>query len=239
MSATRKLKHSLNEFLGRRGWEIQKKQPHLIDFIRSREITTILDVGANQGQYATGLRVRGYSNAIVSFEPDPDAFRILEAAASQDSLWTAQNLALGDRDEAGRAFNVTSYSEFNSFLSPTGALKEIDGRAAVATQTSVTVRRLDSIFGEYKGDSVFLKSDTQGYEKLVLLGAEQSLPKLRAVQLEVGFLEMYEGQPSFVELLELMRAQQFSLAMVWPNHYHPEDPTRMIEVDCIFANDRF
>src|SRR5271154_6586030 len=98
MRNLRVLKHTVNDWAGRFGWEIQKKQVHLIDFIKSKKITTVLDVGANQGQYATGLRVRGYREKIVSFEPDPGAFGQLKAKAEPDPKWSVRNLAIGARD---------------------------------------------------------------------------------------------------------------------------------------------
>jgi len=237
MQAVRRLKHAVNDFVGRRGWEIQKKQPHLIDFLRSRRITTVIDVGANEGQYATGLRVRGYHGEIIPFEPDRAAFKALKANAATDPLWTVNNEALGDENSV-RAFNVTSYSEFNSFLPPTGSLTSIDPRSAVESQEQVAVASLDMLFSNFDGKRVFLKSDTQGYEKHVLLGAVKSLPKLFGVQVEISLLEMYEGQPSLVEIVELMKSFGYSLAMIWPNHFHPDDPVSLIEVDCVFANDR-
>jgi FkbM family methyltransferase len=237
MRNLRVLKHTVNDWVGRFGWEIQKKQVHLVDFIKSKKITTVLDVGANQGQYATGLRVRGYRGKIVSFEPDPEAFRQLKAKAEPDPKWSVRNLAIGARD-GEQTFNISQYNEFNSFLAPSARLKEYDRRAEVETQTKVAVAKIDSLFQDFQAERVFLKSDTQGYEKYVVEGAAESLPRIVGVQLEVGLVELYDGQPSFVDLLELMRSKQFSLALIWPNHYSDVDPMRLMEVDCVFVNDR-
>src|SRR3954451_5694866 len=65
------------------------------------EIDTVIDVGANTGQYGKLLRGLGYSGAIVSYEPVEEAFRELCEAAEGDPGWRAHQLALGAREEAG------------------------------------------------------------------------------------------------------------------------------------------
>jgi FkbM family methyltransferase len=237
MMNLRVLRHAANDMLRRYGWQIQQRQVDLLDFIKAKNVTTVLDVGANQGQYATGLRVRGYRNRIVSFEPDLNAFQQLEAMSRSDPLWFARNLAIGARD-GDATFNMSHYNEFNSFLSPSAILKKYDRRATVEKQQKVAIARIDSLFKEFEAERVFLKSDTQGYEKNVVLGAADSLPRILGVQLEVGFFELYEGQPSFTDILDLMKSYRFSLALIWPNHYYDADPVRLMEVDCVFVNER-
>ncbi len=60
----------------------------LMDFIESREISTVVDVGANIGQFGESLRADGYRGRIVSFEPTGSAFQILspKAALRQEIL---------------------------------------------------------------------------------------------------------------------------------------------------------
>jgi FkbM family methyltransferase len=235
--ATRALKHRLNDVLSRYGFEITRRRPKLIDFLRSRSITTLLDIGANEGQFAAGMRVRGYSGRIVSFEPTRTTFAILKAKTASDSRWEARQTAIGASD--GRAeLRITGYSEFNSFLSPTKALVNLDTRAASEHVEEVEVRALDSIFDQFRGERVFVKSDTQGYEAHVLAGARRSLPHIAGVQLEIGFVEMYAGQSTFIDLLRTMEEAGFALALIEPNHFVPDDPNRLLEVDCVFANTR-
>src|SRR5271165_3965632 len=82
------------------GYDIRRLGNYLykepIDFLRSRNIDLVIDVGANVGQYAKGLRKDAYAGWIVSFEPIAAAYKELAALADKDAQWKAMNMALGD-----------------------------------------------------------------------------------------------------------------------------------------------
>ncbi|BEC03341.1 FkbM family methyltransferase [Escherichia coli] len=54
-----------------------------------------------------------------------------------------------------------------------------------------------------------LKIDTQGSELNILVGGEQVLNNTLCIQLEVSFIPLYEGQPSFGEIDVYLRKHGF------------------------------
>ena len=66
------------------------------EIIEKYQVDLILDVGANRGQFAIGVR-RFYKGPIISFEPVSHTFTILQRAASHDSNWFKFNYALGNK----------------------------------------------------------------------------------------------------------------------------------------------
>jgi hypothetical protein len=68
------------------GYEIRRTGSHgfkrPIDFIRSRNVDLVVDVGANVGQYSENLWKEGYLGWIVSFEPTSAAAEALAAMPS-------------------------------------------------------------------------------------------------------------------------------------------------------------
>jgi FkbM family methyltransferase len=64
--------------------------------MRDRQISLVLDIGANNGQYGKLLRdIIGYQGRIVSFEPLSDAYGLLKKTAASDPLWECHNNAFG------------------------------------------------------------------------------------------------------------------------------------------------
>ena len=68
--------------------------------LSSYDIDTVLDIGANSGQFARQMRYCiGYSKKIISFEPQSSVFEILKKASKNDKNWDVFNMALGDVNE--------------------------------------------------------------------------------------------------------------------------------------------
>src|SRR5215471_11666960 len=99
------------------GYDIRRIDSYIqkrpIDFIRSRNIDVVVDVGANIGQYGQHLRHTGYKGWIVSAEPVSAVYDVLAARAAADVRWNALNLAFGEKEGAAQ-INVSEWSVFSS-----------------------------------------------------------------------------------------------------------------------------
>src|ERR1700749_3400301 len=71
-----------------------------IKLLEHYNIDLVFDIGANKGQYATGIIDAGYKNKIVSFEPLTSAYGIIEAESKKYAQWTvAPRCAIGSKNE--------------------------------------------------------------------------------------------------------------------------------------------
>ena len=141
--------------------------------MRDRQISLVLDIGANKGQYGKSLRTNiGYKSRIVSFEPLDDAFGQLQQSAAGDPLWECHNIAFGDSNETA-TINISADLHSSSLLPVSGRTLEIEPSVAYVGTQEVFVRRLDSVLDQFAqiDDRIFLKIDTQGYELKILSGA--------------------------------------------------------------------
>lgn len=176
-------------------------------------IDVVLDVGANQGQFACGLRGAGYPGRIVSFEPLPDAHAVLSARAKRDPHWVVHTqTAIGDF-EGQISINVAGNSVSSSVLPMLDAHAEAARSSAYVSALEVPIARLDSVLKRHvqDGDRVFLKIDTQGFEKQVLDGAVETLRRAHGVLCEMSIIELYKGQELWKDTLSRLEGEGFHL----------------------------
>ena len=177
--------------------------------------TLTFDVGANAGQFAVGLRSIGYAGKIVSFEPIKEVYASLEANASKDPSWTTVHSALG-RCSGSQEFNVGEDTTSSSFRRISGGLVSRIPELAVRRTEAVSVSALDDIFSTYAApdDVVLLKLDVQGFEDEVLAGAEKSLAKIKAIQIEMAVGEVYAGERQMGEQISVSETAIDSISWI-------------------------
>lgn len=231
------MKQHLKKLLNRYGIDIRRTGPRgtpgLPEFLAERRIETVLDVGANIGQFGTILRKQGYRGRIISFEPIRAVFETLKAVADRDGNWEAHNYAFGSAS-AVKNIQISENTEFSSLLDQTPAAQEFDPRAQVIRQEPVEVKRLDDEFASLRADRVFLKIDAQGYEWEILEGAPATLKLILGIQVELPLTHLYKGVWSLTEALEYLLQRGFILAQVRPVNYDNKDWVSMVEIDCMF-----
>ena len=209
--------------------------PHLRTLFSALEIDYVLDVGAHHGGFGRFLRNIGYRGSIISFEPVPENYRVLCAAAQRDPKWRTVPFALGNKD-ATASFNVARISQFSSFLEPSTYSREQFGAASGTDRViDVELRRLSSILDELVGDPeshrFFLKMDTQGYDMNVLDGAGASLERVRGIQTEVSVKAIYDEMISYDVAITRLQALGFELTGLFP--VTRDRDLRVVEFDCV------
>jgi FkbM family methyltransferase len=214
-------------------------QAQLIAVLERFEISVVLDVGANAGQYGTALREWGYAGRIVSFEPLAEAHRLLERRAAADPAWrVAPRMAIGDRDGEVE-IEVSAESDMSSVLPQTDLLRRISPSSRVVGREMVPIRRLDGVVEDYVNadDGVFLKIDTQGFEAQVLAGARHLLPRLQGVQVEMSLVRCYEGERDFRDLIDDLADAGFVPFLFIPGYFEHK-LARQLQLDGVFMREQ-
>jgi FkbM family methyltransferase len=233
MSLIKAIKRELRKTLRSYGLEVLRT-PSLYQFLASRDIDIVLDVGANIGQFAMQLRESGYTGLIISFEPVFAVFEQLRENCKDDPLWEARNYALG-AETGNLQINVSKYSVFSSILNQTAKAIDFDERAKIASIEKIKVVALDDFFvSEFAEKSIFMKIDTQGFEQHVLRGALQSLRQIKGIQLEIPVVHLYENTWTLEAAVAEMKELGFTIAQVRPVNVLHEDSSSIVELDCIF-----
>jgi FkbM family methyltransferase len=203
-------------------------------FLQDQNISLVLDVGANVGQYGMSLRRLGYTGKIISFEPVTAVFQKLEQCSQGDQNWIARNGALGDFD-GDADINISDFSQVSSILSATGLAGTDYWKGRVQEKTRVQC--LDAVAEEFEINQhqVWLKIDTQGFEEKVLRGADQTLKggNILFLEVELSIQPFYVGEKLFPEMLEYVRDLGFELVSMCPVHVDSERGY-VLQYDCIF-----
>lgn len=196
---------------------------------------TLLDIGANRGQFASRIRAAGWSGKIVSFEPIPDLHgRLLKRAATDPKWVIADRIALGDKP-AKLTLNIASNDGRSSSLLGVKSDSKLYGSAfSYVSQEEVDVVTLDDWLSRQAHESPYaIKIDVQGFELMVLRGALSTLSQTRIAMLEAPLVETYEGGATFGSLMEFMGGQGFRLIDAQPSCF--DDKGTVVELDVIFG----
>jgi FkbM family methyltransferase len=221
------------------GYEIVKYKsyypPHIVlDHLKMNNIQTVLDVGANTGQYGLGLRKAGYKGRILSFEPANMAYHDLKIKALNDKSWQTFNFALGEANGYS-SIHISGHSPSSSILPMTLLHINASPGSEYLREEEIEIKTLDSIYDSLgiKSENVFLKVDTQGYEKKVLDGAMKTLSLIKGIQLELSANELYEGEEIYYSICRFIEERNFRLVRIIPGFTH-KATHEMLQFDALF-----
>jgi FkbM family methyltransferase len=204
--------------------------------LRATEVNLVLDVGANVGQFAEGLRLHGYSGRIASFEPVAEPFARLRTAAEGDELWSAYNFALGVEDGTAEINRVPG--TMSSLLPASEFGKKWSDKLQQQTTETIQVRRLDGVLTEVAAglDPVraYLKMDTQGFDLQVFEGAQAALHAVVAMQSEMSCVPIYDGMPRLPQQWAVYEDAGFEAVGVYPVS-RDHATLRAIELDLVMV----
>lgn len=203
-------------------------------WLDQHEINLVLDVGANVGHFALSLRELGYQKRIVSFEPMRSAFIELQRMAAAGQNWEALPYGLGASEEE-RLINVAANSQSSSLLPMLDMHSQAAPESVYESQEHVLVRRLDQAFSSFgkSSDRIFLKVDTQGFEKRVLAGSGAILNQIQLVQLECSLVPLYADSEVIEDLIALMRALGYAPVDIQPTFHHHGN-AHLMQADILF-----
>lgn len=196
-------------------------------------IDTVLDIGANVGQFGQMVRTAGFAGRIVSVEPLDSAHQVLAKRSSSDAQWSTVHAAVGN-EPGSTTINIAGNSYSSSLLTMTQRHLSADPRSATVGTQDVRVTTVVELVRDrgIEPERGLLKVDTQGFERQVLDGAGNLLDRFAAIQLELSFVELYEGQQLYDELVAELNSHGLEL---WTLETGISDETgRLLQCDGLF-----
>ena len=194
---------------------------------------TVVDIGANRGQFALVARQYHPQARVISFEPLPAAAAKFRAVFAGDDRVTLYEAAIGP--VPGNATIHVSHHDDSSSLFPITA-RQVDlfpGTEEAATAVVRVAPLCDFVSAADIHAPALLKLDVQGFELEALRGCEEFLGYFAYVYAECSFFELYAGQALADEVIAWLRVRGFKLCGVHNVDYKLDG--RAIQGDFLFA----
>ena len=197
-------------------------------------LETVVDIGANRGQFALAVRRWVPKARIIAIEPLAEASNCFQKVFQGDSEVIFHQAAIGP--EAGETTIHVAVADDSSSLLPISPLQErlFPGTSEIRTEIVKIGPLSDYVTPEEIVSPALLKLDVQGYELESLRGCEELLSRFSHVYVECSFVELYKGQALVDEIIAWLRERDWRLSSIYNMTY--DCMGRSIQADFLFEN---
>ncbi|MEO6948416.1 MAG: FkbM family methyltransferase [Ginsengibacter sp.] len=203
-------------------------------WLKEFDFKTILDIGANEGQFADKMHAIFPKATIYSFEPIPETFAILQRNFENIPQIKPVNLAIGEAS-GEIIFNKNESTASSSFLEMTGQHTD---NFYFAVKTEPINVRVETLVNAMKEESLelplLIKIDVQGFEEKVINGGIEIIKMADMVFCEVSFVELYKSQSLFDKTFQTFKEMGFKYMGSIEQLRSPET-NQILQADAIFV----
>ncbi len=208
---------------------------HLLRRLRveSPEFMTIIDGGANIGQFARAALMTYPSANLIAFEPLLEEAQTLRKNLADTPRATVLQSALGP-ENGHLQFHRNSYSLSSSALPLHQNHQDAFPDAVEEGTVEVPVGRLDDLLDDFElPRPALLKLDLQGFEIPALRGATKILTEIDCILVETAFKPLYQGEALFPELNAFLEAAGFRFSR--PLDVLEDPNGSIVQMDALFV----
>jgi FkbM family methyltransferase len=174
--------------------------------LKKLPIRTIIDVGANAGQFARKISTFFPKADLYCFEPLPTPYTQLQKwAQGRNGKVKLFDIAIGEEEGQIDIIAHIDHTPSSSLLSSTDTCSELYPLTKAQERIPVKLSTLDRQFqGIPMEPDILVKVDVQGYEDRVIRGGGETFKKAKACILEVSIDQLYKNQAKFETILFLL-----------------------------------
>ena len=192
----------------------------VIQLVSRNKITSILDIGANQGMFSSVMKRMFPDIDIFMIEANPFCDNFLKRVGIPYEI-----VCLSDTEK-----EVQFYFEDNNFVG-TGASYYLEKTQWYSKKnfTKMMTKRLDDVVSPVYE---FIKLDTQGSELDIMKGGEKTIAAAKYILRETSVVEYNENAPLKEQIFDYMKSIDFKPLELIENHYMEN---KLIQEDWIFT----
>jgi FkbM family methyltransferase len=192
------------------GLDVRRIPPYQIyDWLKEEQIRTIIDIGANEGQFARRINKLLPDAKIYSFEPLKQCRQKMKLMLGNIAKISIFPYAIGDKNGMVQMYKST-FTPSSSLLPMEKLHEDLFPYAKYNTIETVEIKKLDDAVQDlYMDKNILIKIDVQGYEDRVLKGGDGIIDKTRLVIIETSFKSLYKGQLLFNDIYSILHRKGF------------------------------
>ncbi len=209
---------------------------YIVRVLTNLKIDYVLDIGANEGQFAEEIRKYGFKKDILSYEPMTGAYKKLSKRSESSNNWKIYNNGFGNKVEQ-KTLNISKNSVSSSILNLNKKSLIYEPKSRYIAKETINLNTLNKVLtqNKFKKKNIFVKIDTQGYEKNILIGASKVFKKIKGIMLEVSVVPIYKGERDFIEMIKFMKKKGFYIWAI-ERGFSNKNTGRVFQLDIIFIN---
>ncbi len=198
------------------------------------DYNTIIDGGANIGQFARAAHTAFPNAHVYCFEPLPEVVATLRNNLSDVDRITIYESALGSLNGTIQ-FQRNSDTQSSSVFEIASDGSDLLGDRVHLNTLDVPIVTLDKVMADNAlTHPVLLKLDLQGYELETLKGATETLSKCASVLVETVFLPSYKNEPLFADVQHFLNMNGFTFDR--PSNFVRNSNGRIVQMDALFRS---
>ena len=196
-------------------------------------VRTVVDVGANRGQFTLLARHCFPEARIIAVEPLAAPAARFRRVFGREPQVTLHQTALGPA--SGEAtMHVSGRDDSSSLLVISSKQGDLFPGTAETGRETVRVGRLSELIDRGGLERpALLKLDVQGFELEALKGSEDLLEQFDWIYAECSFIELYEGQALADEVICWLRDRGYRIFSV--DHLSRDREGRAVQADILFG----
>ena len=158
------------------------------------DLATVVDIGANRGQFSLAVRKYAGNARVIAFEPHAEAATMFKRLFKGESKVTLHQVAIGP--ESGETTLHVAAADDSSSLLPITTLQDrlFPGTFEIGIEMVKVGPLSEFVALDEIRSPAMLKLDVQGFELQALQGCEMLLDRFSYVYAECSFVELYHGQ---------------------------------------------
>ena len=189
------------------------------EMLSNNSYKTIIDIGANKGQFSLAARKNYPESKIFAFDPLNNSAKIFKKIFSKDKNTNFFNYAIGP-SFGKKLIHISKKDDSSSLLSIGKLQSELFPGTEESKTSLINISPLgDLITRQDIKKPALLKLDVQGFEYEALLGCKSLLDAFDAIYCECSYVELYEKQKLANDVINLLRSCEFELVESFNTSY--------------------